>query len=213
MKPIAARPRAYSLWQRLWEMLSLYLPIVLMGSLALVTYSILQRIPAPPPPVETPLAAGLPDYRLERFTLRRYDRNGQPVVVLSGEFMEHHPSSASLWIHAATLEHIERADGVRTHARARELRTDDDRTFYQFSGDVRLIREPLALKKKHKDASRLVIEGQQLTWHSAQRLLTSDQPVRLMRGTHTLSANRLRYDERSGIVDLQGQVRATLAAR
>lgn len=213
MNPTPLRPTAPLHWHGLWDRLSLYLPVLLMGALALVTYGIVQRIPGPSAPMDAPLANGQPDYRLERFTLRRYDADGRLGSILSGEVLEHYPANATLLVRDAALERIERAEGTRLLARARELRTDDARTVYHLSGDVRLVREAWPAGGRPNATPRLTLEGQALTWHTQRRLLESDRPVRLTRGADTLSGDRLRYDERSGIADLQGQVRATLAAR
>ncbi|MGQ9725272.1 MAG: LPS export ABC transporter periplasmic protein LptC [Tepidimonas sp.] len=213
MKPSPLRPTARWLWHGLWERLTLYLPVLLMGALALLTYGIVQRTEGPSAPMDAPLASGQPDYRLERFTLRRYDADGRLDSILSGEVLEHYPANATLLVRQAELERIEHAEGTRLRARAGELRTDDARAVYHLSGDVRLVREAWPPGKRASTTPRLILEGQALTWHTQRRVLESDQPVRLVRGADTLSADRLRYDERNGIADLQGRVRATLAAR
>ncbi|OBS31693.1 LPS export ABC transporter periplasmic protein LptC [Tepidimonas fonticaldi] len=215
MNPIPAAPPspATPRWHGLWERLSLYLPVLLMGVLALVTYGIVQRIPGPAAAPDTPLAEGQPDYRLEGFILRRYEADGRLGSVLTGAVLEHFPANGLLRVQDATLERIDHAGQMRLLARARELRTDDARTTYHLRGDVRLVREAWPEGERKNATPRLTLEGQTLTWHDDRRLLESDQPVRMTRGADTLIGNRLWYDERNGIADLQGQVRATLVAR
>lgn len=210
--PAVASPAA-ARWYGLWDRLSLYLPVLLMGALALVTYGIVQRIPGPAATPDAPLAQGQPDYRLEGFTLRRYEADGRLGSMLTGAVLEHFPDNGLLRVQNATLERIDHAGQMRLRAQAGELRTDDERTLYHLRGDVRLVREPWPTDRRKNATPRLTFEGQTLTWHEDQRLLESDQPVRLSRGADTLTGNRLRYDARNGIADLQGQVRATLMAR
>lgn len=200
-------------WHGLWDRLSLYLPVLIMGVLALLTYGIVQRTPALDVPEERPLADDQPDYRLEDFTLRRYDALGRLTSTLTGTVLSHYPASGTLDVEQARLERLEREQGLRQRATAALLRTNDERSVYHLQGDVELVREPLPEAANANATPRLTLTGQTLTWHVDRRLLESDQPVRLTRGSDTLAGNRLRYDERTGITDLQGQVRATLVAR
>lgn len=206
-----AAPRAR--WPRLWERLSLYLPVGLMGALALLSYGIVKRLPEPPRPTPTPLAEGQPDYQLERFTWRRYDADGRLESTLTGARLEHHPASGTVWVREAHLERWDRERNTHSVAQARELRTDDARTVYELRGDVRLVRAASPGAEQAKATPSLTLEGQTLTWHTEQRVLESPLPVRVVRGRDVLTGNRLHYDERNGIVDLRGQVRATLVAR
>lgn len=211
-QPVAP-PNRRPLWHGWWDRLSLYLPVLLMGALALTTYGVLQRLPPPEAPADTPLAAGQPDYRLEGFTLRRYDAEGRLSSTMTGRLLEHFPASQSLTVHDAHLERLDRTDGTRVILQARQLQTDDDRTAYHLSGDARLLREPLADAPPNAKKPRLTLESQSLTWLTETQILETNQPVRLTRGQDVLLADRMRYDERNGTADLRGQVRATLAAR
>jgi lipopolysaccharide export system protein LptC len=217
----ASPPLQAARWHGVWDRLSLYLPVVLMGALAVITYGVVRQLPPPTAQGETPLSAGQPDYRLEHFTLRRYATDGTLETVLRGTTLEHVPAAQTLTVKQAQLERLSREEGTRLHASAHTLQTDDDRTRYFLQGDVRVVREPwrdpVGTGAKPNATPRLTLEGQTLTWHTQQRLLESDQPVRVTRstgrGTDVLRGNRLRYDERAGVAELDGQVRATLAAR
>jgi lipopolysaccharide export system protein LptC len=222
MTPRWASPSSKAMrWHGVWDRLSLYLPVALMGALAVVTYGVVQQLPPPAAPGEAPLAASQPDYRLEHFTLRRYAPDGTLETVLSGTTLEHVPAAQMLTVEQARLERLSREEGTRLYASADTLQTDDDRTRYWLQGNVRVVREPwldpVGTGAKRNATPRLTLEGQSLTWHTQQRLLASDQPVRVTRstarGTDVLLGNRLRYDERAGVAELDGQVRATLAAR
>ncbi|WP_052231452.1 LPS export ABC transporter periplasmic protein LptC [Tepidimonas taiwanensis] len=210
----AARPTApRRRWHGLWDRVSLYLPVLLMGALAAISYGIVQRLPPLPAAPDAPVAPGAPDYRLEDFVLRRYDAAGRLESTLRGQALAHYPDRAVLLVQEADLERWARADGHRLWARAHALQTDDARTVVHLRGDVRVVREALAGTPQTKTTPRLTFEGQALTWHETQRLLESDQPVRVTRGADVLTGDRLRYDEARGVADVTGRVRATLAAR
>lgn len=216
--PPAARVSA-AWWRRRgwWDRLSLYLPVLLMGTLALVTYAVLRQTPGPVAADDGALPPGQPDYGMENFTLWRYDAGGTLLLTLQGQTLTHHPDRGSIEVRAARLERLDPERHTRTTAVAERLQTDDARSVYQLEGEVRVVRETLpaaAGKPPKKTATpRLTFEGQTLTWLTAQQLLLSDQPVRITRGADWLSGDRLRYDERTGLLELQGQVRATMIAR
>lgn len=210
----AARPTTpRRRWHGLWDRVSLYLPVLLMGALAAISYGIVRQLPPLPAAPDAPVTPGVPDYRLEDFVLRRYDAAGQLESTLRGQALAHYPDRAVLLVQEADLERWARADGHRLWARAHALQTDDARTVVHLRGDVRVVREALAGTPQTKTTPRLTFEGQALTWHETQRLLESDQPVRVTRGADVLTGDRLRYDEARGVADVTGRVRATLAAR
>ena len=200
--------------QALWDRVSLYLPVLLMGALALGSYAIVQRVPMPATPTpQPPLAQGQPDYRLENFVWHRYGPDGQLVLTVHGRQLDHFPVSQDSRVLQARLIRYDRRRGLRTEARADTLHTDDERRAYRLEGDVHVVREAMPATPRPTTTPRLTIAGETLTWLTAERLLLSEQPVRITRGTDTLHGNRLRYDEASGVLDLQGRVRATLVAR
>jgi lipopolysaccharide export system protein LptC len=170
-RPASPLPKA-ARWHGVWDRLSLYLPVVLMGALAVITYGVVRQLPPPTAQGETPLSAGQPDYRLEHFTLRRYATDGTLETVLRGTMLEHVPAAQTLTVEQAQLERLSRKEGTRLHASAHTLQTDDDRTRYFLQGDVRVVREPwrdpVGTGAKRNATPRLTLEGQTLTWHTQQ---------------------------------------------
>ncbi|TSE33905.1 LPS export ABC transporter periplasmic protein LptC [Tepidimonas charontis] len=215
-----ARPDLGARLRRLWDQASLYLPVLLMGALALGSYAIVQRTPMPAAPTpQPPLTQGQPDTRLQHFEWHRYRADGTRELTLRGRQLDHFPASRDTRVLDAYLLRRDASSGVQTEAWARTLHTDDDRRTYRLDGAVRVVRQTSApgssaSRGAHEKATpRLTFEGETLTWLTQERLLRSDQPVRITRGADTLLGNQLRYDEARGTLDLQGQVRATLVAR
>ena len=201
-------------WQALWDRVSLYLPVLLMGALALGSYAIVQRVPIPQAPTpQPPLALGQPDYRLENFVWHRYGPDGQPAMTLRGRQLDHFPASRDSRVLQVHLIRDDRQRGLRTEARANTLHIDDDRRAYRLAGEVHVVREAIPETPRPTAKPSLTIAGETLTWLTEERQLLSDQPVRITRGANILHGNRLRYDEANGVLDLRGQVRATLVAR
>ena len=68
-----ARPRSR---QRLWDQVSIYLPVLLMALLAAASYWLLRATPeALEPPPERPVTHE-PDYFMQRFSVKVFDASG-----------------------------------------------------------------------------------------------------------------------------------------
>ncbi|TSE26936.1 LPS export ABC transporter periplasmic protein LptC [Tepidimonas aquatica] len=206
--PRPTRP-AQPWWVRAWDVASLYLPVALMGTLALLTWAVVQRVPEDRPSPSRALGQGEPDYTLHGFTLQRWGVPGQPDLQLRGRRLVHYPADARTDIEQAHLQRVLPADGVRSTVQAQWLQTDDGRVHYTLRGQVRYERTPM----RPGAAPRVTLDGEELTWDSERQLLQSARPVRITREGDVITANRLRYDERHGLAELRGQVRATLVAR
>lgn len=207
-RPTAVRP-SWPWWARAWDAVSLYLPVVLMAALALLTWAIVQRPADAPASPNRALTAGEADTIVHGFTLWRHDAQGRLVARLRGQTLLHFPAEGLTEVHQAQLEQTRAETGWRHAAQAARLRVDDARRHHTFEGDARYERTPLP----GRPGTRLSLQGQRFTWDSEAGLLESDTPVRWMRDQDVLTASRMRYDERLGLADFTGQVRATLAAR
>ena len=206
-RPAQAAPLLW--WARAWDAVSLYLPVALMAALALVTWTIVQRPLEPASPRARALAAGEADYTLHGFVLRRHDPQGRLVQELRGDTLAHYPADGLSEVRQAHLVRIEPQTGWRSTGQAARLRADDARQHYTFEGDARYERVPLADRR----GARLTLQAERLVWDAQRQLLVSDTPVRLTRDADVLTANRMRYDERLGLAEFEGRVRATLAPR
>ncbi|MCX7814751.1 MAG: LPS export ABC transporter periplasmic protein LptC [Tepidimonas ignava] len=206
--PRPTRP-AQPWWVRAWDVASLYLPVALMGTLALLTWAVVQRVPTDHPSPSRALGQGEPDYTLHHFTLQRWSAPGQPELLLRGDRLVHYPADARTDIEQAHLQRVVPADATRSTLRAHLLQTDDRRVHYTLRGQVRYERTPL----RPGGAPRLTLDAEELTWDSERQVLQSTQPVRMTRDADVITANQMRYDERHGLAEWQGQVRATLVAR
>ncbi|MCX7742719.1 MAG: LPS export ABC transporter periplasmic protein LptC [Tepidimonas sp.] len=205
----ASWARLTAVGARAWDVLSLYLSVVLMGALALVTWAIVKRAAEPGPAAAVALPAGQADYTLHEVLLRRYDGQGRLSVELRGRTLAHYPASGHTEVHQARLARWDHDRGQHSVVRAAQVRLDDAHQVYAFEGQTHYERQPLP----GHTGPRLTLQGQHLVWDEAAQLLQSDEPVRLTRDADTLTASRMRYDERLGLAEFTGHVRATLAPR
>ena len=82
----------------LWERASVYLPIILMGLMALGTYWLARNTPmlAPPEPTRPPTHD--PDYSMNRFSVKTFDPTGRIKSEVFGAQARHYPDTDTLEI-------------------------------------------------------------------------------------------------------------------
>src|SRR5687768_13244578 len=97
-EPTIAHPARQPWHWRLRETLASYLPIVLMGLFALLTWWLVQNTPTPPEPQAAVPLRHEPDYTMERFTLHRFGPDGRLHVQIDGEHLRHYPDTDTVEI-------------------------------------------------------------------------------------------------------------------
>ena len=198
-------------WAKAWDSVSIYLPVLLMGGLALGSYWLVRTAPVPPLPVTQPALSDEPDYFMRGFSVRTLNAEGTLRHELRGREVRHYPQSGRLEVDEARL-HSLNADGRLTTAQSMRLATNADQTVYDLRGEVQVVREAFTDVQGRRQ-QRLEFQGEALTVDMAGDRLASDLPVLMRRGSDTLQADRLRYDDGAGVADLQGRVKAVLAPR
>jgi lipopolysaccharide export system protein LptC len=196
---------------RWWDRLSIYLPVLMMGLLALASYWVVSQAPKPEPPRPQRPASSEPDYFMQDFAVRTFAADGSLQSELRGAALRHYPGTDRLEVDQVELRSVN-PEGRLTTARAQRLLTNDEQSFYTLTGDVVIVREAQRLADG-RTLPRLEFRGQALTYFVTEERLESDQPVVMLRGTDRVSADRLRYAEDTRQADLQGRVRATLNPR
>lgn len=195
----------------LWERASLYLPIAVMGGLALLSYWVLRSAPPPEAPaVERPVSHH-PDYFMRGFAVRTFNGEGQLQSEVFGREARHYPDTDLLEIEQARLRSIG-TDGQETTATARQVTVNAAHTDYQLMGQVQVIR-PAMQQANGQFSPSLSFSGEALRVRTDERTISSDLPVTLLRGKDRLTANRLHYNDNNRVAVLQGQVHTTLAPR
>ncbi len=194
-----------------WDQLSIYLPVLLMGLLALGSYWVVSQAPRPTPPRPASPVSQAPDYFMRDFAVRTFTPDGTLKSELRGAELRHYPATDTLEVDEVQLRAVN-AIGRLTTARARRLLTNDAQTFYALTGEVVIVREAHRLPDG-RVLPRLEFQGDALTYHVDDERLESDQPVVMLRGSDRIRADRLRYADGTRQADLEGRVRATLNSR
>jgi len=204
------RPKATRLLQ-LWEHSSMYLPVLLMGLLALGSYWLVRNNPLPMPvtPIQPPPSE--PDYYMQDFALRSFSPGGELRHALSGREMRHFPSSGQTEIDQARLHSQPGRDRPITTAQAHRLQINADQTRYNLHGNVVLVREHPTQPDAPGNA-RTEFRSEHLMVDTQAQRLQSPVAVQLLRGNDRITAEQLDYDDHQRIAVLQGKVRVTLPA-
>ncbi len=122
MTPAMAAPaRPRQLLRQAWERLSLYLPVLLMGLLALGTWWLVRSAPRPELPAEQQPARHFPDYYMRDFSVKSFDATGRLGSELRGALLFHYPDTDTLEIEQPRMRSVAEDGGVTT-ARARSAR-------------------------------------------------------------------------------------------
>lgn len=206
------RKRAHVL-RRSLERLSVYVPVLLMGLVALASYLLLRSTPLAPVPVVKAAPQHIPTDVMRQFAVRTYGPGGALQSEVFGEEARLYPDDGTVEIDHSRIRSIS-PQGVVTNALAARTWTNAAQDEFVLTGDAVVVREATVLPSGEK-LERLSFQGQHLHVFSAQRRVVSEQPVLLIRGGHRITANQMDYTEhgRERVAVLTGRVRAVLAAR
>jgi lipopolysaccharide export system protein LptC len=188
---------------RWWDRLSLYLPVLLMGALALGTWWLLQSAPGVPRLNAPSPESRLPDYAMRGFELQRFDERGQLRARLIGESLSHWPQGDRLQLQGVSLS-LWDPDGGVSQARAERAQTSQGLDRVELTGGVRLERQPAG------GGPGWQVTGEGLSLWADRGEILSALPVVLVQGRSRIEAARLRLDYRGRVVELQGGVQTRI---
>ncbi len=195
----------------LWERLSLYLPLAMMGLLAVGTYWLVRNTPAaleaePARPVSHEI-----DYFMRRATVKTFDEAGRLKTEMYGVEARHFQDTETLEIDQARLRSTG-PDGRITTATANRALSNDAGSEVQLKGNAVVVREPM----KNQDGSsspRLEFKGEFLHVFLNEDRVQSHLPVVLKRGSDVFSGDTFAFDNLGQVADLKGRVKGLLVPR
>ncbi|MDT0136647.1 LPS export ABC transporter periplasmic protein LptC [Acidovorax sp. PRC11] len=191
-----------------WERISLYLPVVLMGLMALSTWWLVRNAPKPLRPAQVVAPTHEPDYFMRGFSVKSFDANGRLQSEIRGDVARHYPDTDTLEIDKAHMRSMA-PDGRVTVATANRALTNSDGSEVQLFGNAVVTREPLK-RPGREPLPRLQFKGEFLhAWLNSERV-SSNQPVTLTRGNDQFTADSMDYDNLDQIMQMRGRVRGSL---
>jgi len=199
-----------SVWLRMrraWDRVAIYLPIMLMGLMAMSTYWLVRNTPNAPQNDLVAAPRHVPDYFMRDFSVRVFDASGQLKSEITGAEARHFPDTDTLEIDRPTIRSYSK-EGRLTVANAGKAITNADGSEVQLFDKAVVVREGL-----HKNKGQVRTELRSDFFHIVVNTeeIRTHLPVELTRGENdTFSAEKMSYDNLSRTLELKGRVRGVL---
>ena len=204
--------RAWLDWlSRFWERTSLYIPVLLMGLLALGTYWLVRNTPVATSPEGQRVTGSEPDYYMRRFGIKTFDEAGQLKSHVSGAEVRHYPNTDTLEIDKALIRSYSIKGRLTTSTGDRAL-TNGDGSEVQLIGNARVMREA-GVDTDGREVPRLEFQGEFLHVFVNDERVKSHLPVVITRGRDRFSGDTFAFNNQDRVADLNGRVRAVLVPR
>lgn len=197
-----------SIYKSVWERFLLYLPLVVMGLLALGSYWLVRSTPAVDGPAQARPVRHEPDYFMQKFSARTFDASGRIRTEVMGDNARHYPDTQWLEIDDIRIRSFD-AQGHLTMATAKRGLTNEDSSEVQLLGNAVVVREAIEGKQSNA-APRMEYRGEFLHAFIKAEKIRSDKPVELLRGNDRFTAETLDFDNTDRVLQLRGRVRGTL---
>lgn len=190
--------------QRIWERLSIYLPVFLMAILAMGTWWLVRNAPKPLQGTLEQQVTNEPDYVMEKFSVHQFDGTGRLQSVMTGDQARHLPRSDTLEVDAIRTRTVA-PDGMVTTTSAKRGISNSDSSEVQLVGDAQ-VRRTLP----QQPAQTMQLSGEFLhAWTNEERV-KSHLPVVIQRGKNQFSGNQMQYDNLSQVIQMNGRVRGII---
>lgn len=194
--------------RRVWEIFSIYLPILLMGLLALGTWWLVRNAPKPIEQPQQREVSHEPDYYMRDFSIKTFDATGRLQSEIQGETLKHFMDTDTLEIQKARMRSIS-PDGRVTLATANRALSNADGTEVQLFGDAVVTREEFR-KTGTKSVPPMQFRGEFLHVWPNQERVKSHLPVTLTRGTDQFTGDAMDFDNYSQVLNMRGDVKGKM---
>ncbi len=197
-----------SLLRQGWDRFALFMPVLLMGVLALGTYWLVRSTPGLSEPRPEQATRHEPDYFIQQFSVKTFDVNGRLKSEVLGTQARHYPDTDTLEIDQVRMRNFN-DKGQLTTASANRALSNADGSEVQLTGNAVVLREAT----QGKDGSltpTMSFKGEFLHAFVNTEQLKSHKPVELRRGNDLITADNLAFDNFDSKLELQGRVRGVL---
>lgn len=208
---MTTRPPFASAWTLLrgaWDRVSVYLPVILMGLMALGTYWLARNTPSVSPAEVRRAATHDPDYFMRKFSVKTFDPSGRLKSEVFGTEARHYPDTDTTEIDQPRIRSFN-ARGELTVATAKRALSNADGSEVQLMGDAVVTREATT-GKNGEVRPRLEFRGEFLHVFVETERVKSHKPVELIRGETRFTAESLDYNNLDQVLELRGRVQGTL---
>lgn len=202
---VAAPPASRNAWlHRVLAPLTTYLPLLLMGVLALGTWWLVKNTPLLTPEGPAKAVRHEPDYTMHQFSVHRFAPDGRLKAQMQGDTLRHYPNNDTIEVDQLRLLSFGPTGHV-TRASAKQALSNGDGSEVQLKGQARVQRDA----REGEEASVFTSEFLHAFFDTEE--VRSHLPVVLQRGTTVVAGDSLNYDNLNRVVSVNGRVRATFA--
>lgn len=187
---------------RVVEVLSSYLPLLLMALLALGTWWLVKNTPLAGDAYTAAPLRHEPDYEMRNFAVQRFTPQGPLRAQIEGDVLRHYPDTDTLEIDNVRLRAIG-PDGRVTLATARRAIANGAATEVQLLGGAEVVREAVA------GDEALNFRGEFLHAFLDTERLRSHLPVTVTRGNTQVQADGMEYSHLNRLIQFSGRMRAS----
>ncbi|MBS0444673.1 MAG: LPS export ABC transporter periplasmic protein LptC [Proteobacteria bacterium] len=201
LQPALPRRAPLPWTRRALDVVSAYLPLVLMAVLALGTWWLVKNTPlfesgrAVAPPIH------IPDYTMTQFLVQRFAPDGAMRAQIEGDLLRHYPDTDTLEIDNPRIRAVA-SDGLVTRATARRALSNSDGSEVQLLGDAHVVREAAGGEPP------IEFRGEFLHAFVNLERVSSNQPVVVTQGESVVRAAAMEYDNLTRIVTFRGKSKA-----
>lgn len=193
---------------RLWDSTAMYMPLLMMGALALGTYWMVRNTPIFSAPEISKEVSHEVDYFMRKFTVKTFDEGGKLKSEIYGIEARHFLDTDILEIDQVRIRSIN-VDGHITTATANRAYANSDGSEVQLTGNAVVVREG-SQDATGKATPRLEFRGDFLHVFLNEERVQSHKPVVLIRGADQFTGDTFAYDNLDQVANLKGRVRGVL---
>jgi lipopolysaccharide export system protein LptC len=188
--------------QRARDLLATYLPLLLMLALALGTWWLMKQSPSVDAPRDAAAPRSEPDYTMQNFVVERFDKDGKLKARIQGAQLRHFADADRIEIDQPRVRSVG-AEGRILLAQARQAVTNGDGSEVQLLGDARV-------NGTGPRGEPIEFRGEFLHAFMNTERVRSHLPVLVLRDGSEFRAGGMDYDHLTGLLQLQGRMRALL---
>ncbi len=200
-----------SLTRRLLDKCLAYVPVILMGVLAMLSYWLVKNTPDVETSKKRLQQKHEIDYELNLFSVKSYRLDGQLQSLILGERARHYADTETLEIEMPQVQVLD-LNHNKTIATSNHAISNADGSELQMLGNAFLV------KTKKSDQSILKSEifelrSEYLNFLMDKDIIRSNMPVEIKKGTTTFNALSMDYDNLNQTLNLKGKVRGQMDSK
>lgn len=210
---MAVGARVLSSWMKLrraWDRVALYLPIMLMGIMAMSTYWLVRSAPELEEVRPEDVPRHVPDYFMREFSVRVFDAKGKLKSEIKGKEARHYPDTDTVEIDHPII-HSYSNDGRLTVANAKRALTNADGSELQLFDQAVVVRNG---SDKNDVSTRTQVRSDFLHLFMDTEEIRTHLPVELLRGDKDrFVGDKMHYNNLTSSIELKGRVRGVISPR